>query len=50
MALDRISATMTYVILCEEHLWNVSVLQIARLSNLVILMWSEFENNESWSD
>jgi hypothetical protein len=24
-ALDPISATMTYVMWCEEHLWNVSV-------------------------
>jgi hypothetical protein len=29
------SATMTYVIWREEHLWNVSVLQGVHLSNLV---------------
>jgi hypothetical protein len=33
---DRISATTTYVMWCEERLWNVGVLQGVRLSNLVL--------------
>jgi hypothetical protein len=32
------NSTMTYVLWCEEHLWNVSVLQRIHLSNLVIFL------------
>jgi hypothetical protein len=35
VTLDHISATMTYVMNREEHLWNVSTLQRVHLSNLV---------------
>jgi hypothetical protein len=35
MTLDHISATMTYMMWCEEHLWNVILLQRLHLSNLV---------------
>jgi hypothetical protein len=35
MTSDRISATTTYVMQREEHLWNVSVLQRVHLPNLV---------------
>jgi hypothetical protein len=38
MALDRISATTTYVMWREEHLWGVSVLQTAHLSNFIIII------------
>jgi hypothetical protein len=34
MTLDH-SATMTYVMWHQEHLWNVSILQRVHLSNLV---------------
>jgi hypothetical protein len=34
--LDHISATTTYVMRREEHLWNVSVLQRVHKSNLVL--------------
>jgi hypothetical protein len=33
-----ISATMAYVMLCKENLWNVSVLHREHLSNLVIFL------------
>jgi hypothetical protein len=33
---DRISATTPYMMGCEEHLWEVSVLQRVQLSNFVI--------------
>jgi hypothetical protein len=36
MTLDRISATVTYVICCEEHLWNVIVLQIIHFHSCCI--------------
>jgi hypothetical protein len=36
VASDHISATTTYVVWGEERLWNVSVLQRAHLSSLVI--------------
>jgi hypothetical protein len=32
---DNINSTLAYVILHEEHLWNVSVVQRVYLSNLV---------------
>jgi hypothetical protein len=35
MASDHISATMTYVMWREEHLWNVCALQRVHLSNLI---------------
>jgi hypothetical protein len=35
MTLDRISATTTYVMWCEEHLCNVGALQRVDISNLV---------------
>jgi hypothetical protein len=35
MALDRISATITYAMWHEERLWNVSVLQRVHISSLV---------------
>jgi hypothetical protein len=33
---DHIGATITYMMWCEEHLWNVSVLERVHLYNLVI--------------
>jgi hypothetical protein len=35
MTSDDISAPITYVMWREEHLWNVSVLHIVHLTNLV---------------
>jgi hypothetical protein len=35
---DRISATTTYVMWREERVLNVGVLQIVRLSNLVVVI------------
>jgi hypothetical protein len=35
MTLDRISATMMYLMWREEHLWNASALQRVHLSNVV---------------
>jgi hypothetical protein len=45
MACEHVSAkttqeaTKTYVILREEHLWNVSVLQRVHISNLVLYLF-----------
>jgi hypothetical protein len=38
MTSDHISATITYVMWCETHLWNVSVLQRVHHTNLVIFI------------
>jgi hypothetical protein len=35
VALHHISATMTYMLWHEEHLWNASVLQRVQISNLI---------------
>jgi hypothetical protein len=37
MTLDHINVTLTYVIWCEEHLWNVSELQRVHFSNPVTI-------------
>jgi hypothetical protein len=42
MTSDRISATTTYVMRREEHLWNVSVLQRIHLFNLnTLALWCD---------
>jgi hypothetical protein len=45
------SAKMLYVRWCKEHLWNICVLQIIHLSNLVCIILKEhsrsWENNSS---
>jgi hypothetical protein len=38
MTLDH-SATITYMMWCEEHIWNVSILQRVHLSNHVNLQY-----------
>jgi hypothetical protein len=40
MTLEYISATITYMMQCEECLWNVSVLQRVHLSNFVKLRFT----------
>jgi hypothetical protein len=42
MTLDHINATTTYMMWCEEHLWNVSVLQRVHLSNLIFCFVTHF--------
>jgi hypothetical protein len=34
---DEISATMTYVMWFEEHLWDVSVLERVHISKLILI-------------
>jgi hypothetical protein len=60
MALDRISATVTYMMWREEHLWNVSALQRLHISTLVttnnnnnlcaaIIYEEKFNNYTKWT-
>jgi hypothetical protein len=44
MTSDRSSATTTYAMLREEHLWNISILQRVHIPNLVITNNSIFDS------